>query len=89
MWWLIGSAPDFWGKSSGLESGISVKYCKISGWPKNIQNKIAFLCLYINMLRAIIGFFNSGFSLMGQCHEIFVVVFFHFMNRTPQQYAHD
>ena len=23
MWWLIGSAPDFWGRSPGFESGIS------------------------------------------------------------------
>ena len=23
MWWLIGSAPDFWGRGSGFESGIS------------------------------------------------------------------
>ena len=23
MWWLIGSAPDFWGRGPGFESGIS------------------------------------------------------------------
>ena len=23
MWWLISSAPDFWGRGPGLESGIS------------------------------------------------------------------
>ena len=23
MWWLIGSAPDFWGRGPGIESGIS------------------------------------------------------------------
>ena len=23
MWWLIGSAPDFWGRCPGFESGIS------------------------------------------------------------------
>ena len=23
MWWLIGSAPDFWGRVPGFESGIS------------------------------------------------------------------
>ena len=23
MWWLIGSSPDFWGRGSGFESGIS------------------------------------------------------------------
>ena len=23
MWWLIGSAPDLWGRGHGLESGIS------------------------------------------------------------------
>ena len=22
MWWVIGSAPDFWGRSPGFESGI-------------------------------------------------------------------
>ena len=22
MWWLIGSAPDFWDRGSGFESGI-------------------------------------------------------------------
>ena len=22
MWWLIGSAPDFWGRGPGFESGI-------------------------------------------------------------------
>ena len=43
MWWLIGSAPDFWGSGPGFESGISHSgknsedrqspcvYCKISG----------------------------------------------------------
>ena len=25
MWWLIGSASDFWGKGPGFESGISHK----------------------------------------------------------------
>ena len=25
MWWLIGSAPDFWGKGPGFESGVSHK----------------------------------------------------------------
>ena len=23
MWWLVGSAPDFWGRGPGFESGIS------------------------------------------------------------------
>ena len=23
MWWLIGSAPDFWGRGPGFKSGIS------------------------------------------------------------------
>ena len=23
MWWLIGCAPDFWGRGSGFEYGIS------------------------------------------------------------------
>ena len=23
MWWLIGSAPDFWGRGPGFESGFS------------------------------------------------------------------
>ena len=23
MWWLIGSAPDFWGRGPGFESGVS------------------------------------------------------------------
>ena len=23
MWWLIGSAPEFWGRGHGAESGIS------------------------------------------------------------------
>ena len=23
MWWLIGSAPDFWGRDPGIESGIN------------------------------------------------------------------
>ena len=22
MWWLVGSAPDFWGRGPGFESGI-------------------------------------------------------------------
>ena len=24
MWWFIGSAPDFWGRGPGFESGISI-----------------------------------------------------------------
>ena len=29
MWWLIGSAPDFWGRGSGIESTIILMCCWI------------------------------------------------------------
>ena len=29
MWWLIGSAPDFWGRGPGFESGMILMRCRI------------------------------------------------------------